>query len=214
VTLEFHRDHALARQELSKAALFLEAQAAAGSGDQAGAVERYQSVNAMHGGDYAGATTQIYELLIAQAAALAERGGSDSLRQAYRLYSEAASLDLGDRSYAQQAMLEIERLLPTPTPTRPTAAPARLRFAVANYNDDPRCISIGISGITPAGWYFVVDGIGSVSGRFDGGGNARACGLGPGQEVTITVIDGNGRRVAGGGGVPSRGSAIMVASWR
>lgn len=215
-TLEIDGEHALAQQEQSKASLFLEAQAAAGSGDQAGAVERYQRVNAMHGGDYAGATTQIYELLIAQATALAERGGSDSLRQAYRLYSEAASLDLGDRSQAQQAMLEIERLLPTPTPPRPTATavPARLRFAVANYNDDPSCISIGISGITPAGWHFVVDSIGSVSGRFDGGGNARACGLAPGQEVTITVFDGNGQRVAGGGGVPSRGSAIMVASWR
>ncbi|PDW02320.1 tetratricopeptide repeat protein [Candidatus Viridilinea mediisalina] len=222
-TLEIDPNHSLAQGELEKASIFLEAQAAASNGDHGGALERYRRVNTLHGSDYAGANAQIYEMLIVQANVLRQEGGAANLRQAYNLYSEAANLGVGDSSYAQQSMLEVQQMLPTPTPVptavptpRPTAVPepARLRFSVANYNDDPHCISIGINGIVPAGWFFVVDGMGHVSGRFDGGGNARACGLGYGQEVTLTVFDGNGSRVLGGGGIPSRGSAIMVATWR
>ncbi|NNJ09782.1 hypothetical protein EKD04_005535 [Chloroflexales bacterium ZM16-3] len=98
--------------------------------------------------------------------------------------------------------------------TTSTAATAKkLRFSVLNYNDTPSCISIRISGISTSGWTFTVDGL-RVGGNFDGGGNARACGIGDGQEVTVSVRYPNGQVVPGGGGVPSKGSAIMLASWR
>ncbi len=210
-------EHALAHADQQKATLLLEAQRLAVQGEPQAAIERYRELRTLQGGDYAGATGQLYELLLARASGLAEQGGDSNLRAAYNLYREAAALDLADVSQAREGLATIEPLLPRPTATpKPTAVPqpARLRFSVANYNDDPRCISIKITGIVPSGWYFSVDGLRGINGRFDGGGNARACGLGPGQEVTISVIDGNGSLVAGGAGVPSKGSAIMVASWK
>ena len=217
-TLAVDPQHTLAADEQSKATLYLEADEAATSGDTDSALTKYRELLKLNGGDYAGAMGKLYELLITQAAALAQAGGSDNLRAALSLYREAASLEVADRSVAQQGVTEIAALFPTPTPKpppTPTRQPAakKLRFSVLNYNDDARCISIKITGIVPAGWYFVVNGL-KLSGRFDGGGNARTCGLNPGQEVTITVIDGNGRAVAGGGGVPSKGSAIMTAAWK
>lgn len=102
----------------------------------------------------------------------------------------------------------------TATPTK-TATPkvARLRFRVLNYSDDPACISVQIRGIPTRGWRFSVDGLNGLVGYFDNAGNARLCGLGPGQEVTISVFESRGERVRGGGGVPSRGGAIMYADW-
>ncbi len=218
-TIKVDSNHTLARTEIQKANIYLDAQKKVANGNLDGAIQRYQSLIEMNGGNYADATTQIYELLLNQAETVAQQGGDENLQRALELYRAAAGVEVIDRSKAEQGVVEIQALLPTPTPIpRPTATPqprpaARLRFSVANYNDDPGCISIKINGISPAGWYFSVDGIRGVSGRFDGGGNARACGLAPGQEVTISVIDGNGRVVPGGSGVPSKGSAIMIANW-
>lgn len=96
----------------------------------------------------------------------------------------------------------------------PTRAPARLRFVLQNYNDSRECISIRITGIGTSGWYFQADGLNGIRGNFDNAGNARACGLRPEQEVTISVYNRNGIRMAGGAGVPTKGSAIMLAAWR
>jgi tetratricopeptide (TPR) repeat protein len=209
--LEIDPKHLLAPAEQEKASLFLDAGKAAASGDTSGAIDKYHALLRQSAGDYAGATGLLYELLVARAAEVAQAGDADSLRAALSLYNEAAGLNsVPDRNIAEQGAAEIEPRLPKPTP-KPAL---KLRFRVLNYSDDPSCISVQITGIVPAGWYFSVDGVRGVSGRFDSGGNARACGVGPGQEVTITVVDGNGKVVAGGAGVPSKGSAIMSAVWK
>lgn len=104
----------------------------------------------------------------------------------------------------------------TPAPAiiapQPTPVP-RLRFVKLNEHDDSTCISVGIRGLRTQGWSIRIDGI-NLSGTFDSGGNARICGLAPRQEVTFTVLNGDGQPVRGGGGVPSIGGAIMGAEWR
>jgi hypothetical protein len=136
-----------------------------------------------------------------------------ALKQALAYCNDAKSFD----AQRQDASTCVERVraklaqLNAP-PTAPPD-PSILRFSVVNYNDDPTCISVQIRGIKTNGWFFTVDGL-RLRGNFDGGGNARLCGLGNGQQVTITVFNGAGRVVAGGGGVPSKGSAIMAAVWR
>jgi hypothetical protein len=72
---------------------------------------------------------------------------------------------------------------------------------------------MAITGINAAGWRLSVDGL-KLAATFDGGGNARVCGLGSGQEVTISILNGNGQVVRGGGGVPAKGGAIFVGVWR
>ena len=150
--------------------------------------------------------------------------------------TNADRLDLADSSAAQQC---IERLTqktipPTATPTpkpRPTAVPAtatprprptaipatpeqsRLRFVKGGTGDTPNCVSMQISGINVAGWYFELQGS-NIRGNFDGGGNARACGLGDYQEFYFNIRDGNGNIVRGGSGVPTRGGDFMIAVWR
>ena len=152
--------------------------------------------------DFLDSTTLLYDTYLAYGEQLeAQRNEAD----ARRIYTKAVGLPVPDTSAAQAGL---RRLTPPPTPVK-----KKLRFSVLNYNDSPGCISIRITGIVPSGWYFSVDGL-KVTGRFDSGGNARACGIGSGQEVTITVVDGNGRGVVGGTGVPSKGSAIMVAAWK
>lgn len=208
-------EHQLALAEQELAQLYLDGLRAIESDDPATGVEMLRALVARQP-NYADAPQQLYEALVGWADALVEGGEGSTLQSALALYQEAAALDVADHSVAEKGAERVAVLLPTPTP-RPTSTPSpvakKLRFRVLNYNDDAGCISVSITGIVPAGWFFVVDGIGLV-GRFDGGGNARVCGLGPGQEVTISVLDGNGTRVAGGGGVPSKGSAIMVADWR
>lgn len=105
----------------------------------------------------------------------------------------------------------------TPRP-RPTAIPAtpeqsRLRFVKGGTGDTPNCVSMQISGINVAGWYFELQGS-NIRGNFDGGGNARACGLGDYQEFYFNIRDGNGNIVRGGSGVPTRGGDFMIAVWR
>jgi hypothetical protein len=105
---------------------------------------------------------------------------------------------------------------PTATPRPPTPAPTalsgRLRFTKLNENDEPGCISVQIRGISTRGWTFAMDGL-RLSGRFDASGNARLCGLAPRQEGTLTVFNAQRQIVPGGRGIPTRGSAIMQASW-
>lgn len=131
----------------------------------------------------------------------------------------AAATEQAAVAQTEQAAATQTAAVPTATPTSPpppTPAPAppaaQLRFVVLNYNDDPSCISVRITGVNTSGWGFAVDGL-KLGGAFNGG-NARLCGLSPGQEVTISVYNANGQRVRGGAGVPSKGSAIMSASWR
>ncbi len=102
--------------------------------------------------------------------------------------------------------------VPPPPPTA-TPRPGKLFVYKLNENDAPGCISMRITGINASGWSFVVDGA-NLRGRFDNAGNARLCGLGADQEVTISVLDRNGRIVPGGRGVPAKGRAIMIGEWR
>lgn len=135
-----------------------------------------------------------------------------AFNQALAYCKEAKSLDAQRKEAStciDQVTAKLNKLNPTPTATRD---PSILHFIAANYNDDPTCISVQIRGIKTNGWFFTVDGL-KLRGNFDGGGNARLCGLGNRQEVTITVFNGAGRSVAGGRGIPSRGSAIMSAGW-
>ncbi|MEI8306445.1 MAG: tetratricopeptide repeat protein [Chloroflexales bacterium] len=207
-------NHQLASAELEKAQTYLDAQAANAASDVVGTIEKFRALLKLQS-DYADGSARLYDALITRASAIQAEGGAQNLQHALTLYNEAAELAVPDHSAADTGITTVKALMPTPAP-RPTAKPAqpsRLRFGVLNYNDAPNCISVGISGVNTGGWYFTVDGL-HVSGSFDTGGNARACGLGDGQEVTITVHYPDGSGVAGGMGVPSKGSAIMAASWR
>lgn len=95
----------------------------------------------------------------------------------------------------------------------PVPAAKALRVALKNSDDDPRCISIQISGIRTNGWVLKADGL-KASANFDGAGNARMCGLKRKQEFTFSIFDANGGAVAGGRGIPARGGNIFAAEWR
>lgn len=213
--LKINPEYPTATVERQKAQIFLGAEAAEQLGESERAIEGYRSLLAMHNDSYADASEQLYALLVAKATSLVQTGDQQQIVAAGNLYQEASGLKVSDTSTATQGIKEIETLLATPTPqsTKPPD-PARLRFKLKNYNDDPRCISVQITGVVSTGWAFVVDGISSLRGNFDGSGNARLCGLRSGQEVTFTVFDKNGRVVAGGSGVATRGSAIMTATWK
>ena len=147
--------------------------------------------------------------------------------------NKATQLQLDDLSAAQTCVERLQQKMipPTPVPTvkpQPTAvpvpptappappappAPKKLRFWKDGTGDEPTCISMQIFSINPAGWYFNLDAT-NITGYFDGGGNARACGLGAFQEYTFTVYYANGNRVPGGSGVPTRGGDFMKAEWR
>ncbi len=121
---------------------------------------------------------------------------------------------IGAIGYVASWVVTNQNVPPIPTATpRPTREPPRLRVRKINENDSATCFSMQIRGINVSGWTMRVDGF-NLIGVFDGGGNARICGLGPYQEVTYTVYDGAGRAVPGGRGIPTRGSAIMLGDWR
>lgn len=101
---------------------------------------------------------------------------------------------------------------PPPAPAPPPAANALLRVSLLNYNDEPNCISMRITGIDTSGWTFVVHGLNAVA-RFQGG-DARTCSLAAYQEVHISVRDAQGQVVPGGGGIPAKGSAILIGVWK
>jgi hypothetical protein len=205
--------HQLALIQQQKLLGYLDALDLRDKGELRNAAIKLEELRAIQA-DFLDSTAILYDIYLRYGAELEQQ---NKLQDALRIYSKAAKLPLENTSTAKEKVASITARLRPPDPPTAVARPtesARLRFRVLNYNDTPSCISINISGIRPAGWYFSVDGVRGVIGRFDGGGNARACGLNAGQEVTITVFDGNGRVVPGGSGVPSKGSAIMSASWR
>jgi hypothetical protein len=216
--LSIDAEHSLANNEHTLADLYLQARAAEEAGDDAVARELLRELLSLQP-VYADAADRLYALLLDYAIDLREAGGESNLRAALALYNEAANLQVADTRAAEVGAAEVRDQLPKPTATplpQPTAVPrpaGRLHVSKLDDNDDPSCISMRIDGIVPAGWYFLIDGVG-LQGRFDTGGNARVCGLAPYQEITFTILDGNGTPVAGGGGIPSRGSAIMYGAWR
>jgi hypothetical protein len=117
---------------------------------------------------------------------------------------------IGATGYLPVWLITDQNVPPPPTPV-PDAG--KLWVRKLNEDDQPGCISMRITGINTQGWSFGVDGM-NLSGRFDNAGNARLCGLGPDQEVTISVRDRSGRIVPGGRGVPSKGRAIMLGTWQ
>lgn len=100
-----------------------------------------------------------------------------------------------------------------PPPPTPVPDAGKLWVRKLNEDDQPGCISMRITGVNTRGWSFGVDGM-NLIGRFDNAGNARLCGLGADQEVTISVRDQRGRIVPGGRGVPAKGRAIMIGTWQ
>ena len=117
---------------------------------------------------------------------------------------------IGATGYLPVWLITDQNVPPPPTPV-PDAG--KLWVRKLNEDDQPGCISMRITGINTQGWSFGVDGM-NLSGRFDNAGNARLCGLGPDQEVTISVRDRSSRIVPGGRGVPSKGRAIMLGTWQ
>ena len=166
--------------------------------------------------DFPGLNPLESDALLAAAAAYeaTNKDGANAkapLEQALGYCEQAQKLVPSDAAAA--CVSRITKRLSVVVATPPPPVEKKLRFRVLNYNDTPNCISISISGISTSGWTFTVDGL-HVGGSFDTGGNARACGVGNGQDVTITVHYPDGRGVPGGMGVPSKGSAIMAAAWR
>jgi len=212
-TLSISPTHQLALDQQQRLVLYLDALTARDGGDLREAAIKLEELRDIQS-DYLDSATMLYDTYMAYGADLESQ---KKLSDALRIYQKAAALPVEDTSVAKA---KVKALTPTATPRpaaaatpRPAAA-ARLRFSVLNYNDNPSCISIRITGIGTGGWYFTVDGVGGVVGRFDTGGNARACGLSGGQEVTLTIHYPDGGGVPGGTGVPSRGSAIMSAAWK
>jgi len=105
-------------------------------------------------------------------------------------------------------------LLPTQTETPSiTPKPKKLRFYQKNTNDTRGCMSVQIRGISVKNWTLVVTKQG-VGATFDGGGNARVCGLKKGSGLRFTVFNTAGRAVVGGVDVLARDKSIMIADWR
>jgi hypothetical protein len=100
----------------------------------------------------------------------------------------------------------------TETPTL-TPKPKKLRFYQKNTDDKRGCMSVQIRGISAKNWTLVVKNQG-VGATFDGGGNARVCGLKKGSGLRFTVFNIAGRAVIGGVDVRARDKAIMIADWR
>jgi|GEM_PF-1659924 len=117
---------------------------------------------------------------------------------------------IGATGYLPAWLITDQNVPPPPTPVPDTG---KLWVRKLNEDDEPGCISMRIIGIKTQGWSFSVDGMNLV-GRFDDAGNARLCGLGADQEVTISVRDQRGRVVPGGRGVPAKGRDIMLGTWQ
>ncbi|MGQ9829971.1 MAG: hypothetical protein ACUVSW_19140, partial [Roseiflexus sp.] len=117
---------------------------------------------------------------------------------------------IGATGYLPVWLITDQNVPPPPTPVPNTG---KLWVRKLNEDDQPGCISMRVTGVNTQGWSFSVDGMNLV-GRFDNAGNARLCGLGADQEVTISVRDRRGTIVPGGRGVPSKGRAIMIGTWQ
>jgi hypothetical protein len=107
-------------------------------------------------------------------------------------------------------------LTPFPTITPPptlTPIPKKLAFYRKSLDDTRGCMSLQIRGINVKGWTFSIKNVG-LGGTFDGGGNARVCGLKWGRQLWFTVYNKYGNAVAGGVDVKARDQAIMIADWK
>ncbi len=100
----------------------------------------------------------------------------------------------------------------TPIPTL-TPKPKKLVFYQKNSDDQRGCISVQIRGIRVKNWSLAIANQ-SLGATFDGGGNARVCGLKWGRKFTFTVYNTSGNAVVGGVGIASRDKAIWIADWR
>jgi hypothetical protein len=143
-------------------------------------------------------------------AILSQNNGIAQVRIITNALDPADPKVIGATGYLPAWLITDQNVPPPPTPV-PDAG--KLWVRKLNEDDQPECISMRITGINTQGWSFGVDGM-NLSGRFDNAGNARLCGLGPDQEVTISVRDRSGRIVPGGRGVPSKGRAIMLGTWQ
>ncbi|NTU81873.1 MAG: tetratricopeptide repeat protein [Chloroflexales bacterium] len=144
--------------------------------------------------------------------------GAGQAQAALATAAALPNLDDAQRAVVGGLQAEVAALLPTPTPSPvappPTPVPAKkLRMVRANQNDTPTCISIRVTGISTAGWYFIADAL-QIRGNFDTGGNARNCDLGYNQEFSFTIYNADGQAVKGGGGVRARGGDIFVGEWK
>jgi hypothetical protein len=107
-------------------------------------------------------------------------------------------------------------LTPFPTMTVPptiTPIPKKLVFYRKSLDDTRGCMSLQIRGVNVKNWTFAVKNTG-LGGTFDGGGNARVCGLKWNRKLTFTVFNTRGSAVAGGIDVVARDKAIMIANWK
>lgn len=105
---------------------------------------------------------------------------------------------------------------PYPTMTLPptlTPIPKKLVFYQKSLDDQRGCMSIQIRGINVKNWTFAVKGVG-LGGTFDGGGNARVCGLKWNRKLTFTIYNKYGNAVVGGVNIAARDKAIMIADWK
>ena len=143
-------------------------------------------------------------------AILSQNNGIAQVRIITNALDPADPKVIGATGYLPLWLITDQNVPPPPTPV-PDAG--KLWVRKLNEDDQPGCISMRITGINTQGWSFGVDGM-NLAGRFDNAGNARLCGLGPDQEVTISVRDRSGRIVPGGRGVPSKGRAIMLGTWQ
>jgi hypothetical protein len=143
-------------------------------------------------------------------AILSQNNGIAQVRIITNALDPADPKVIGATGYLPAWLITDQNVPPPPTPA-PDAG--KLWVRKLNEDDQPGCISMRITGVNTRGWSFGVDGMNLV-GRFDNAGNARLCGLGPDQEVTISVRDRSGRIVPGGRGVPSKGRAIMLGTWQ
>ncbi len=139
--------------------------------------------------------------------------------EAQNLCQRAVDLWPPGAAQASEAKKCVTRLAsminPPPPVTEPAPPPTPqkiLRVSLLNYDDTPTCISFRISGTNTAGWSLSVDGL-NLRASFQGG-DARTCGLGNQQEVTISISNAQGRVVLGGQGVKAKGSAILLGVWR
>lgn len=145
---------------------------------------------------------------------LGQSNGIYHIKVATNTLDAADQMVIGATGYLPGWLITNEAVpTPRPLPPTPTPDPRKLRMRVLNHDDQAGCISVRVVGISTAGWTFSADGT-NIGGRFDNAGNARLCGLGADQEVTISIKGRNGRVIPGGGGVPSKGRAIMYGEWR
>jgi hypothetical protein len=143
-------------------------------------------------------------------AILSQNNGIAQVRIITNALDPADPKVIGATGYLPAWLITDQNVPPPPTPV-PDAG--KLWVRKLNEDDEPGCISMRITGINTRGWSFGVDGM-NLAGRFDNAGNARLCGLGPDQEVTISVRDQRGRVVPGGRGVPAKGRDIMLGTWQ